>query len=143
MSRYLFVLCWFALLVPIQAPAAAERPARPAAPDAAGALAARVADESRGPLAAPVDAATECPELDLPVPENSTWAWRLRAYRYLDCVTAIVDDALGTASANSAATSVERGKDAGGDTVSIPRAELDRIRNLAWWARDAAARIGN
>jgi hypothetical protein len=64
--------------------------------------------------------------------DDSRWQWRLRAYRHLDCVTAIVDQALG---ANPARTG-------GKDTVEISRQELERIRTLAWWARDAAARIG-
>lgn len=64
--------------------------------------------------------------------EDSRWQWRLRAYRHLDCVTDIVDQAL------SAKPSRTDGK----DTVEISRQELERIRTLAWWARDAAARIG-
>jgi hypothetical protein len=64
--------------------------------------------------------------------DDPRWQWRLRAYRHLDCVTTIVDQAL---SATPAGT-------AGKDTVTISRQELERIRTLAWWARDAAARIG-
>ena len=30
----------------------------------------------------------------------------------------------------------------GRDTVRLSREDLERIRILAWWARDAAARIG-
>ena len=55
------------------------------------------------------------------------WLWRLRAYRHLDCVNALVDHALTSSS---------------GDRVEVPRADLERIRTEAWYARDAAARIG-
>jgi hypothetical protein len=64
--------------------------------------------------------------------EDARWQWRLRAYRHLDCVTTIVDQAL---SAKPARTDSK-------DTVEISRQDLERIRTLAWWARDAAARIG-
>jgi hypothetical protein len=53
--------------------------------------------------------------------------WRLRAYRHLDCVNAIVDRALTAAP---------------GDRIELARADLERIRAEAWNARDAAARIG-
>ena len=64
-----------------------------------------------------------------PDPESSDtrWVWRLRAYRHLDCVNAIVDRALANAST---------------DRIEISRADLERIRAEAWYARDAAARIG-
>jgi hypothetical protein len=64
-----------------------------------------------------------------PDPEysDSRWSWRLRAYRHLDCVNAIVDRALTSASS---------------DRVELSRADLERIRAEAWYARDAAARIG-
>jgi hypothetical protein len=58
---------------------------------------------------------------------DTRWLWRLRAYRHLDCLNAIVDRAL---------TSTR------GDRVELSRADLERIRNEAWYARDAAARIG-
>jgi hypothetical protein len=63
--------------------------------------------------------------------DNPQWQWRLRAYRHLDCVTALVDAAL----AQSGANRVD-------EHVMITRRELERIRDHAWWARDAAARIG-
>ena len=68
-----------------------------------------------------------------PFPDDPRWQWRLRAYRHLDCVTALIDQALTSSSRLSGGVN---------DTVEIPRAELERIRTLAWWARDAAARIG-
>jgi len=58
---------------------------------------------------------------------DTRWLWRLRAYRHLDCVNAIVSRALSSAS---------------GDRVEVPRADLERLRTEAWYARDAAARIG-
>jgi hypothetical protein len=64
------------------------------------------------------------PDPDYP---DMRWVWRLRAYRHLDCVTAIVDRELSSAS---------------GDRVELSRADLERIRAEAWYARDAAARIG-
>ena len=63
-----------------------------------------------------------------PDPDDSDarWVWRLRAYRHLDCVNAIVERALSSASS---------------DRVEISRADLERIRAEAWYARDAAPRI--
>jgi hypothetical protein len=61
---------------------------------------------------------------------DSRWVWRLRAYHHLDCVTAIVDSTLA------------RNGAAGSEQIAISRADLERIRTLAWQARDAAARIG-
>ena len=58
---------------------------------------------------------------------DTRWVWRLRAYRHLDCVNAIVERALSSAS---------------GDRIELSRSDLDRIRVEAWYARDAAARIG-
>jgi hypothetical protein len=58
---------------------------------------------------------------------DTRWVWRLRAYRHLDCVNGIVERALSSAS---------------GDRVELSRADLERIRAEASYARDAAARIG-
>jgi hypothetical protein len=58
---------------------------------------------------------------------DTRWVWRLRAYRHLDCVNAIVERALSSASS---------------DRVEVSRADLERLRDEAWYARDAAARIG-
>jgi hypothetical protein len=58
---------------------------------------------------------------------DTRWLWRLRAYQHLDCVNAIVDRALAASA---------------GDRIEVSRAELERIRTEAWYARDAAARIG-
>jgi hypothetical protein len=62
-------------------------------------------------------------------PENidARWVWRLRAYRHLDCVNAILDRALRSTS---------------NDRIEVSRRDLERIAAEAWYARDAAARIG-
>lgn len=70
-------------------------------------------------------AGTPQPDLDYP---DTRWIWRLRAYRHLDCVNAIVERALSSAS---------------GDRIELSRTDLDRIRAEARYARDAAARIGH
>jgi hypothetical protein len=71
------------------------------------------------------------PAACMPQPDSddmdTRWVWRLRAYRHLDCVAAIVERALSSAS---------------GDRVELSRDGLERIRAEAWYARDAAARIG-
>lgn len=61
-------------------------------------------------------------------PEDESTRWRWRAYRHLDCVTELVDEALKRAAA-------EEG------TVTLTRDELERLRIRALWAKDAAARI--
>ena len=61
------------------------------------------------------------------------WLWRLRAYRHLDCIATLVDTAL------RPVTAAGRNDDR---NVPVAREDLERIRTLAWWARDAAARIG-
>lgn len=68
-----------------------------------------------------------------PLPDDPRWQWRLRAYRHLDCVTSMIDTALMSKPHQTAGTN---------DTIQMSRAELERIRTLAWWARDAAGRIG-
>jgi hypothetical protein len=64
------------------------------------------------------------PDPDYP---DTRWVWRLRAYRHLDCVHALVERALSSSSA---------------DRVELSRNDLERIRAEARSARDAAARIG-
>jgi hypothetical protein len=100
-------------------------PAMPAAPVA-------LASAQAGHAPAPGTGACgwESPQ---PEPDDPRWRWRLRAYRHLDCVMTLVDRALKTG------TAAPNGKD---DTVPVSRAELEQIRTLAWWARDAAGRIG-
>lgn len=79
---------------------------------------------------APVTSSTQesvCTPQPDPDYSDTRWVWRLRAYRHLDCVNAIVDRALSSASS---------------DRIELSRADLERIRAEAWYARDAAARIG-
>jgi len=87
---------------------------------------------ARSPEHASIDPAT-CTTQPPPDHEDARWRWRLHAYHYLDCVTAIVDRALLTTAAAQKP----------GDRTEISREELERIRTLALWARDAAARIGH
>jgi len=68
-----------------------------------------------------------------PEPQDPRWHWRLSAFRHLDCVTSLVEHALAAA---------PRQEEAGQQEVRIAREDLEQIRRLAWWARDAAARIG-
>jgi hypothetical protein len=63
-------------------------------------------------------------------PQDENMRWRWRAYRHLDCVLALVDRAL------------EEGRGGEDGTVTISRDELERIRTMAFWGKDAAARIG-
>jgi hypothetical protein len=56
--------------------------------------------------------------------------WRLRAYRHLDCLISKLEVAM------------DRPSTAGKDNVSLSREEAEQLRTLAWWAKDAAARIG-
>jgi hypothetical protein len=57
---------------------------------------------------------------------DSRWVWRLRAYRHLDCVDAIVQRALSAPSR---------------DRIELSRRDLERIRTEASQARAAAARM--
>jgi len=106
-ARLLFIALVMALAVPV-----------PTGADRAG-------EDSAATSALPA-ACTPDPDSD-PDYSDTRWVWRLRAYRHLDCVNAVVERALSSAS---------------GDRVEISRADLERIRDEAWYARDAAARIG-
>ena len=64
--------------------------------------------------------------------QDSRWQWRLRAFRHLDCVTTLIDNVLAPGGED----------DESSREVRMSREDLERIRTLAWWARDAAARIG-
>jgi hypothetical protein len=56
--------------------------------------------------------------------------WRLRAYRHLDCLISKLEVAM------------DRPTGARKNTVTLSREEAEQLRTLAWWAKDAAARIG-
>ena len=77
------------------------------------------------PLAPTLTEEAACTPPPDPESSDTRWVWRLRAYRHLDCVHAIVDRALAST-----------------DRIEISRADLERIRAEVWYARDAAARIG-
>lgn len=57
---------------------------------------------------------------------NPEYLWRLRADRQLGCVIGMIDRALQAES----------------DVVTLSRRDAERIRSLAFSAKDAAARIG-
>jgi hypothetical protein len=82
-----------------------------------------------GAYVPPVTTATQpaaCTPQPGPDQSDARWVWRLRAYRHLDCVNAIVERALSAPS---------------GDRIELSRADLERIRAEALDARAAAARI--
>ena len=80
-------------------------------------------------LSAPPTSATQ-PAACTPQPDSdysdTRWVWRLRAYRHLDCVDAIVERALSAPSR---------------DRIEVSRRDLERIRIEASHVRDAAARM--
>ena len=57
---------------------------------------------------------------------NAEYVWRLRAYEHLDCVIAMLDEALNTKS----------------NAIVLSREDAEHARARLWAARDAAARIG-
>lgn len=56
--------------------------------------------------------------------------WRLRAYNNLDCLIGRLDRAMNRPANNR------------NGQVKLSRQEVEQLRNLAWWAKDAAQRIG-
>lgn len=117
MSRVVCVLAaCIALIAP--APAAASEPA-----------------QGGGQNAKPGAVPAACEEPAGQEPADDSYRWRLRAYRHLDCVMSLVDIALKRA--DESRTRV--GED---QHVTLSRQDLERIRTLALWAKDAAARIG-
>ena len=56
--------------------------------------------------------------------------WRLRAYNNLDCLIGRLDRAMNRPANNR------------NGQVTLSRQEVEQLRNLAWWAKDAAQRIG-
>lgn len=85
------------------------------------------------PLQESVAESAPC-DLDASDPDDPSQFWRLRAFRYLDCVIALAERALAAQLPSEADTRDAR--------VSLTRAEVEQIQRLALWARDAAARIG-
>lgn len=61
--------------------------------------------------------------------QDSTYRWRMEAFRQLECVVKAVEHAL-------------EGVHGEDGTVTLTRADLEEFRTRALWAKDAAARIG-
>ena len=74
--------------------------------------------------------ALECSAPEVTVPYNEEHYWRWMAYRELDCAIEAIERAM-----KKTADSEER-------TVTLTREELEQLRARAFWAKDAAARIG-
>jgi len=75
--------------------------------------------------AIPSDAIEACSEA--PDASDPEYLWRMRAERQLECAIRILDKAL-----------EKRNR----DVVSLSRTDAERLRALAFGAKDAAARIG-
>ena len=66
-------------------------------------------------------------DIDTDITANAEYFWRARAYRQLDCVIGTLERAM---------------QSTNGDVVTLSREDAERLRSLAFWAKDAAARIG-
>jgi hypothetical protein len=73
--------------------------------------------------------AWKCSAPEVTVPYNEEFYWRWTAYRELDCAIEAIERAMKSADS-------EEG------TVRLTREELEHLRARAFWAKDAAARIG-
>ena len=62
-------------------------------------------------------------------PEDESLRWRWRAYRHLDCMIEMVE-------------TLQRQADGEAGNVMVSQEELQRLRAMAFQAKDAAARIG-
>ena len=67
---------------------------------------------------------------DEPRELTEEYRWRWRAYQNLGCLISTLEQAL------------YRPANVGKEQVTLSRDEVEKLRNLAWWARDAAQRIG-
>jgi hypothetical protein len=81
--------------------------------------------------AANTNSAKTCDDGWKPDMDSPYW-WRWQTYHSLDCALAVIDERIGRSGTH---TTSEH------DVVPVPRGELERLRALAWRARDAAARI--
>jgi hypothetical protein len=106
------MLCTLSICLAIARPALVAAPQQSDAAAYTGARAASVVADTCG--------ATETETA------NPEYLWRLRADRELKCVIDIIDKAL----------------QASGDAVMLSREDAERVRMLAFRAKDAAARIG-
>src|SRR5687767_7204295 len=62
---------------------------------------------------------------------DQSMRWRLRAYHNLDCLMGKLERAM------------QRPAGTRRDEVTLSREEAEQLLNLAWWAKDAAQRIGH
>jgi hypothetical protein len=110
-----------ALCLALTAPVLANEPAKvlESRPQSADVLAA----------ASGIVGARECTVPEVAVPYNEEYYWRWTAYRELDCAIEAIERAMKSADS-------EEG------TVTLTREELEQLRARAFWAKDAAARIG-
>lgn len=110
-----------ALCLALTAPVLANEPAKvlESRPQSAEVIAA----------AAGMPNARECSVPEVTVPYNEEYYWRWTAYRELDCAIEAIERAMKTADS-------EEG------TVMLTREDLEHLRARAFWAKDAAARIG-
>jgi hypothetical protein len=67
---------------------------------------------------------------DEPRDLSEEYRWRWRANQTLSCLIGTLDQAM------------NRPANVGKEHVTLPRDEIEQLRKLAWWARDAAQRIG-
>ena len=71
-----------------------------------------------------------CSVADPPGLSDEGMRWRLRAYNNIECIMNVLRQAL------------TRSPDGGKAQVTLSRKEVDELLNYAWWAKDAAQRIG-
>jgi hypothetical protein len=71
-----------------------------------------------------------CSAAEPPDLTDESMRWRLRAYNNLDCLMSKLEQAS------------NRPDNAGRSDVKLSRQEIEQLMNLAWWAKDAAQRIG-
>ena len=74
--------------------------------------------------------AWECSAPEVTVPFNEEYYWRWTAYRELDCAIEAIERVM------------KKSADSEEGTVTLTREELEQLRARAFWAKDAAARIG-
>jgi hypothetical protein len=74
--------------------------------------------------------ASQACSTDEPRELTEEYRWRWRAYQNLGCLIDTLEQAL------------HRPANAGKEQVTLSRDEVEQLRKLAWWARDAAQRIG-
>jgi hypothetical protein len=71
-----------------------------------------------------------CSAPEVTVPYNTEYYWRWEAYRQLDCSIEVIERAM------------KQSADSEEGTLTLTREELEQLRTRAFWAKDAAARIG-